>query len=72
MSTPSIRCALGRLVPQTPASEDELQAMRAAAWHKQGVVVVPLEEIFDEWDRAFLTGIATRLYGARTKHKGLP
>jgi hypothetical protein len=40
--------------------------MRAAAWHTQGVVVVPLEEIYDEWDRAYLTGIATRLYGART------
>ena len=40
--------------------------MRAAAWHKQGIVVVPLDEIFDEWDRAFLTGIATKLYGART------
>ena len=40
--------------------------MRAAAWHKQGIVVVPLDEIFDDWDRAFLTGIATKLYGART------
>ena len=40
--------------------------MRAAAWHKQGIVVVPLEDIFDDWDRAFLTGIATKLYGART------
>jgi len=40
--------------------------MRAAAWHKQGIVVVPLDEIFDEWDRAFLSGIATKLYGAHT------
>ena len=40
--------------------------MRAAAWHKQGIVVVPLDEIYDDWDRAFLTGIATKLYGART------
>jgi hypothetical protein len=40
--------------------------MRAAAWHKQGIVVVPLEDIYDDWDRAFLTGIATTLYGART------
>jgi hypothetical protein len=40
--------------------------MRAAAWHKQGIVVVPLEDIYDDWDRAFLTGIATKLYGART------
>lgn len=62
----SIPCALGRLVPASPASSDELRAMRAAAWHKQGIVVVPLDEIYDDWDRAFLTGIATKLYGART------
>ena len=62
----SIPCALGRLAPASPASTDELRAMRAAAWHKQGIVVVPLDEIFDDWDRAFLSGIATKLYGART------
>ena len=64
--TASIPCALGRLMPQLPASSDELRAMRAAAWHKQGIVVVPLADIHDDWDRRFLTGIATRLYGART------
>jgi len=64
--TASIPCALGRLAPASPASSDELRAMRAAAWHKQGIVVVPLEDIYDNWDRAFLTGIATKLYGART------
>ena len=62
----SIPCALGRLAPASPANAEELRAMRAAAWHKQGIVVVPLDEIFDEWDRAFLSGIATKLYGART------
>ena len=39
--------------------------MRAAAWHKQGVVVIPLEEIRDTWDREFLTAIAVRMYGKR-------
>ena len=64
--TASIPCALGRLAPQSPASSDELRAMRAAAWHKQGIVVVTLEDIYDDWDLAFLSGIATKLYGART------
>ena len=64
--TASIPCALGRLAPASPASTDELRAMRAAAWHKQGIVVVPLDEIYDDWDRAFLSGIASKLYGART------
>ena len=64
--TASIPCALGRLMPQLPASADELRALRAAAWHKQGIVVIPLDDIYDDWDRQFLTGIATRLYGTRT------
>ena len=64
--TASIPCALGRLMPQLPASADELRALRAAAWHKQGIVVIPLTEIYNDWDRQFLTGIATRLYGTRT------
>mgnify|MGYP001067443164 FL=1 len=74
VSTPSIPCALGRVAPQSPASTDELRAMRAAAWHKQGIVVVPLDDIYDDWDRAFLSGIATKLYGARTaaSHKSTP
>lgn len=63
---PSLPCALGRVTPPSPANRDELRAMRAAAWHKQGIVVVPLDEIYDEWERAFLIGIATRLYGARS------
>lgn len=72
--TASIPCALGRLAPASPASSDELRAMRAAAWHKQGIVVVPLDDIYDEWDRAFLSGIATKLYGARTvaSRKSIP
>ncbi len=66
LSHVSIPCALGRVAPVTPASSDDLRAMRAAAWHKQGIVVIPLDEIYDDWDRHFLTGIATKLYGART------
>jgi len=66
-NTASIPCILGRLVPQTPAGADELRAMRAAAWHKQAIVVAPLDDIYNEWDRTFLSGIATKLYGARTQ-----
>ena len=66
MSSPSIPCSLGRMAPQSPANAEELRAMRSAAWHKQGIVVVPLDDIYDDWDRAFLTSIATKLYGART------
>lgn len=64
--SPSIPSPMGKMTPPSPANAEQLRAMRAAAWHKQGIVVVPLDEIFDEWDRAFLSGIATKLYGART------
>ena len=64
--SPSISSPLGKMTPPSPANAEQLRAMRAAAWHKQGIVVVPLEEIYDDWDRAFLSGIATKLYGART------
>ena len=64
--SPSIPSPLGKMTPPSPANAEQLRAMRAAAWHKQGIVVVPLDEIFNAWDRAFLSGIATKLYGART------
>ncbi len=63
-------CALARLIPVSPASEDELRAMRAAAWHKQGVLVVKPEMVADSWDRKFLEGIASGLYGRRTPDSG--
>jgi hypothetical protein len=62
---PSLTCALARLIPPTPASEAELRAMRAAAWHKQGVLVVIPDLIADSWERKLLEGIGNRLYGRR-------
>lgn len=58
-------CALARLLPITPASEDDLSSMRAAAWHKQGVLVVVLDTVTDSWERKFLEGIGNRIYGRR-------
>ena len=43
----------------------ELRTLRATLWHKLGVVTVDPEDL-DAEDQALLTGIATRLYGART------
>ena len=60
-----LTCTLARLVPPTPTSEDDLRSMRAAAWHKQGVLVVPLESITDRWERTLLEAIGNRLYGRR-------
>ena len=62
----SFGCVLGRLVGQTPATEEELRAMRAAAWHKQGILVVNLEAVRDDWERQCLANIGERLFGKRT------
>jgi hypothetical protein len=59
-------CALARLIPISPATEDELRSMRAAAWHKQGVLVVSPAMVTDSWEKAFLESIASRLYGRRS------
>jgi len=62
-----LTCALARLVPVAPATDDELRAMRAAAWHKQGVLAVPIDAVTDRWERTLLEGIGNRLYGRRQK-----
>lgn len=63
-------CALARLLPSTPASEDDLRSMRAAAWHKQGVLVVVMDTVTDSWERKFLEGIGNRIYGRRQPFAG--
>ena len=61
----SLHCALGKLVGQVPATEDELRAMRAAAWHKQGILVVNAEAVRDDWERQCVTNIGNWLFGKR-------
>ena len=61
----SLRCPLGKLAGQVPATEEELRAMRAAAWHKQGILVVNTEAVRDDWERQCLTNIGNRLFGKR-------
>lgn len=60
-----LTCALAHVVAPTPSSEEYLRAMRAAAWHKQGVLAVSLESVTDRWERTLLEAIGNRLYGRR-------
>ena len=62
----SLSCVLGKLAGQMPATEEELRAMRAAAWHKQGILVVNPATVRDEWERQCLTNIGNQLFGKRT------
>jgi hypothetical protein len=49
----------------TPSSSEDLRAMRAAVWHKQGIFVVPLQDITDRHTRNMLRELAEKLYGQR-------
>ena len=60
-----MRGSLARHLPETPPTEDELFAMRRAAWRKQGIVVIRPADIRDDWTRQALVNEATRLYGRR-------
>ena len=53
--------AQGRIAP----TDEELLAMRRAAWRKQGVIMLRPEDVRDEWTRQALINEAERLYGRR-------
>ena len=61
----NVRGSLERHLPQTPPTEQELFAMRRAAWRKQGIAVIRPADVHDDWTRQALVNEATRLYGQR-------
>jgi hypothetical protein len=63
MSEP--RGSLERHLPQPAPTENELFAMRRAAWRRQGIVVIRPADARDDWTRQALINEATRLYGQR-------
>lgn len=61
----AVRGSLERHLSETPPTEAELFTMRRAAWRRQGIVVIQLADIHDDWTRQALVNEATRLYGQR-------
>ena len=59
------RGSLERHLPQPAPTEQELFAMRRAAWRRQGIVVIRPADVRDEIIRQALVNEATRLYGTR-------
>jgi hypothetical protein len=59
------RSCLARSQPRTALSDEDLRAMRRAAWRSQGVVVLRPEDVRDDWTRQALINEANRLYGRR-------
>jgi hypothetical protein len=61
----SYRSCLARSQPRTAPSDEDLFAMRRAAWRSQGVVVLRPDDVRDDWIRQALINEANRLYGWR-------
>ena len=59
------RSCLARAQPRTAPSDEDLLAMRRAAWRSQGVVVLRPQDARDDWTRQALINEANRLYGRR-------
>jgi len=53
---------------RSPTNDTDLDAMRAAAWHRHGVAALAINDITDAWLRQALINEATRRWGPR--HKG--
>ena len=63
----NIRSSLSRLQPQQPANNDDLFAMRRAAWRKQGIIVIRPDDISDDWIRQAMINEAKKQYGPQEK-----
>jgi hypothetical protein len=57
------RSCLARTQARTAPSDEDLLAMRRAAWRQQGVVVLRPDDVRDDWARQALINEANRLYG---------
>ena len=63
--TTRIQTSLERHVMSAPTQDDHLEAMRAAAWHKRGIVTLQPEDIEDPWVRQAVINEAARRWGRR-------
>jgi hypothetical protein len=50
---------------RSPSSVSDLDPMRAAAGHRQGVAALPIHDIADPWLRQAITNEANRRWGRR-------
>ena len=63
----SYRSCLARAQARTAPSDEDLQAMRRAAWRQQGVIMLRPDDVRDDWTRQALINEANRLYGRRPR-----
>jgi hypothetical protein len=59
------RSCLARAQARPAPSDEDLLAMRRAAWCQQGVIMPWPDDVRDDWIRQALINEANRLYGRR-------
>jgi hypothetical protein len=59
------RSCLARAQAGAAPTDEDLLAMRWAAWRRQGVIMIRPEDVRDDWTRQALINEANRLYGQR-------
>ena len=64
-ATAGYRSSLARAQARTAPTDEDLLAMRRAAWRQQGVIMLRPEDVRDDWTRQALINEANRLYGRR-------
>ena len=55
---------------RSPTTSNDLDAMRAAAWHRHGVAALAVNDITDPWLRQAISNEAARRWGRRTGGHG--
>ena len=60
------RSCLARSHGRAASTDDDLLAMRRAAWRQQGVIILRPGDVRDDWTRQALINEANRLYGQRS------
>lgn len=59
----TLRSSLSRRVQSGPTHDEALEAMRRAAYRKQGVITIRPEEVPNEWARQWLRNWAEERWG---------
>ena len=52
---------------RSPVTDRDLDAMRAAAWHRHGIAALTIQDITDPWLRQAIQNEAVRRWGPRQK-----
>jgi hypothetical protein len=64
----TLRSSLAPLQPRQPLDDEELLAMRRAAWRQHGIAVLHPDDINDDWTRQVVINAANGLYGRRREN----